>query len=144
MMARKKATDTEPKSSKKDAAAESGNAGVKMPSTKKLNALLAESRTAYQEQRSISGELGASVKEMAEHDNLHKKAFASVKGADRMEPEALADYFAHRDHYEEVLGLRKRAGSVMRMELDEAETGDPKARTSNVKPFPLPQGQAAE
>jgi hypothetical protein len=143
MMARKKATDTEPKSSKKDAAAESGNA-VKMPSTKKLNALLAESRTAYQEQRSISGELGASVKEMAEHDNLHKKAFASVKGADRMEPEALADYFAHRDHYEEVLGLRKRAGSVMRMELDEAETADPKARTSNVKPFPLPQGQAAE
>jgi hypothetical protein len=141
-MARKKATpttETDTRSKKDDNAN-----GIKLPSTKKLSALLAESRTAYQDQRSISGELGASVKEMAEHDHLHKKAFASVKASDRMEPEALADYFAHRDHYEEVLGLRKRAGSVMKMPLDEAEIEDTRARTGNVKAFPLPQGQAAE
>lgn len=119
-----------------------------MTPAKKLNDLLKDSRAAYKEQRGISGTIGAAIKEAVEHDHLHKKAFASVKAADRMEPEELADYFAHRDHYEDVSGLRRRAGSVMRMPLGEEKAGgqteEPGRRAANVKAFPLPQGQAAE
>jgi hypothetical protein len=92
-----------------------------MISPNKLKKLLTHARKAHQDGRAIAGELGAAIKNAADNDNLHKKAFASVKAADRMEPEALADYFAHRDYYEETLGLRKRAGSVMRMDFG---TGD--------------------
>lgn len=122
---------------------------IKMPSTKLLNTLLASARSAYADQREISGTLGAEIKKASDENNLHKKAFASVKAADRMTPEKLADYFAHRDHYEEVLGLRKRAGSVIRMNFDDdgqggdESEGDDK-KTSNIKPFPSPMGVAAE
>lgn len=124
---------------------------VKMTPAKKLAALLGSARAAYKEGRSIAGELGAEIKEAAEHDHLHKKAFAAVRSADRMEPEALADFFAHRDYYEESLGLRKRANAVVRMNFeDDGQGGEPAAevaeegpgaRTSNVRAFPA---QAAE
>ena len=114
----------------------------------KLNSLLADSRKAYKEQRGISGELGASIKEAAEHDHLHKKSFATIRALDRMEPEKLADWFAHFDYMAETTGLRKRAGSVMRMPLgDDEEETEPAAsinRAANVKPFPMPVGNAAE
>lgn len=119
---------------------------VKMTPAKKLAALLASGRAAYKEGRAIAGEFGAEVKEAAEHDHLHKKAFAAARSADRMEPEELADFFAHRDYYEESLGLRKRANAVVRMNFNddgngpsEASAGsdeDPEARTSSVTPFP--------
>lgn len=118
--------------------------GVGMTPKKKLLTLLASARAAYAEQRSISGEIGAATKEAAEHDHLHKKAFATIKGLDRMEPEKLADFFAHFDYYCEATGLRKRAGAVMRMPLGDddgkatGETGDAKGRAGNVKPFPMP------
>ncbi len=116
-----------------------------MTSARKLNSLLADARKAYKEQRSISGELGAAIKEAAEHDHLHKKAFATVRSLDRMEPEKLADFFAHFDYYCEATGLRKRAGSVMRMALDDGkEVGEQGGRTDNVAPFPMPKGEAAE
>lgn len=118
-----------------------------MTSARKLNSLLADSRKAYKEQRSISGELGAAIKEAAEHDNLHKKAFATVRGLDRMEPEKLADFFAHFDYYCEATGLRKRAGAVMRMPLGDdglADGEQPGAAGATVTPFPAPRGEAAE
>lgn len=164
--AKKAATGTRkgPKTSTKEkaprgktAAAAPDATAIKMISPKKLLSLLGSARAAYKEGRSIAGELGALIKDAAEHDHLHKKAFASVKSADRMEPEALADFFAHRDFYEESLGLRKRAGSVVRMDFSDdgrseggdntdpqPETADSKARTGNVRPFPGPTGQAAE
>jgi hypothetical protein len=112
---------------------------IKMISAKKLNALINEKRAAYKESRSISGEIGAAIKEAAENDHLHKKAFAIVSGLDRLEPEPLADLLAHLD---DASGLRKRAGSVIRMNLSGEENepvarfGDAGERTSNVKQFP--------
>jgi hypothetical protein len=103
----------------------------KMISPNKLKKLLTHARKAHQDGRSIAGELGSAIKTAADNDNLHKKAFASVQSADRMEPEALADYFAHRDFYEEVTGLRKRAGSVMRMDFG---TGDRAAEDEDPDP----------
>ena len=119
-----------------------------MTPARKLNALLASARKAYKDQRSISGEHGAEIKEAAEHDHLHKKAFGYVKALDRMEPEKLADFFAHFDYYCDATGLRKRAGAVMRMPLDDGrEEGpqtEPAPRAANVSPFPAPRGEAAE
>lgn len=122
---------------------------IKMIAPKKLNALVAQKRSAYKDQRSIAGEVGASIREAVEHDFLHPQAFGAACGLDRKEAEKLADWFAHFDYYCEQMGLRKRAGSVMRMQLGDdgkasGETETPGSRTSNVKPFPLPQGQAAE
>lgn len=101
----------------------------------KLRKLMATARAAYKDSRSIAGELGAEIKDASEHDHLHKKAFASCRAADRMEPEALADYFEARDYYEEVFGLRKRAASAPRLSLEDG-TGE----GDNVEQFP----QAAE
>lgn len=150
---------------KGDAAAPKGGKGKKRPvaaegappktlqaegmtPARKLNALLASARKAYKEQRSISGEHGAEIKEAAEHDHLHKKAFGYVKALDRMEPEKLADFFAHFDYYCEATGLRKRAGAVIRMPLDDGkddgEQPEPATRAGTVTPFPAPRGEAAE
>ena len=115
-----------------------------MTSAKKLNALLSDARKAYKEQRSISGELGAAIKEAAERDHLHKKAFATVRALDRMEPENLADFFAHFDYYCDASGLRKRAGAVMRMPLDDGKEVGEQPPNPNVTPFPAPRGEAAE
>jgi len=119
---------------------------IKMIPAKKLAALMASGRKSYQETRSISGEFGAEVKEAAENDHLHKKAFAVTRSLDRMEPEKLTDFFAHFDYYCDSTGLRKRAGSVMRMPLNDGpgetaaaasdfEEGDPADRTGSVLPF---------
>ena len=114
---------------KRDPEAETTTTAVadnpKMISPNKLKKLLTHARKAHQDGRSIAGELGSAIKTAADNDNLHKKAFASVRSADRMEPEALADYFAHRDYYEETLGLRKRAGSVMRMDFGDGDGAEP-------------------
>lgn len=122
---------------------------VKMPSTKKLLSLLASGRQAYQDSRSIAGEFGALVKEMSENDNLHKKAFAWARMADRLEPEKLADLFDHFEHYCEVLGLNKRAKSVMRMDLNDDGKGEDDGETDVDGKivrgaFPSPGGVAAE
>jgi hypothetical protein len=144
MMARKPKTEPEVKAAKKkaDAAAESAPA-IKMIAAKKLNALIAEKRAAYKEQRAISGELGAAIKEAAENEHLHKKAFAIVSGLDRLEPEPLADLLAHLDFYLEASGLRKHAGSVIRMNLEDdgLKAGE---QGSNVAKFPAPSQAAAE
>lgn len=115
-----------------------------MTSARKLNSLLSDARKAYKDQRSISGELGAAIKEAAEHDHLHKKAFATIRSLDRMEPEKLADFFAHFDYYCDASGLRKRAGAVMRMPLDDGREVGEQAPGPNVTPFPAPRGEAAE
>jgi hypothetical protein len=130
---RKPRADKASKTEKIDTTAVADN--PKMISPNKLKKLLTHARKAHQDGRSIAGELGAAIKAASDNDNLHKKAFASIKASDRLEPEALADYFAHRDYYEEVTGLRKRAGSVMRMDFgngDGAEAEEEEDPAGNV------------
>jgi hypothetical protein len=124
---------------------------VKMPGSRKLNSLLAEGRKAYQDGRALAGEFGAAVKEAAENDNLHKGAFRTIRALDRMEPEKLADWMDHFEHYCEVCGLNKRAGSVVRMDFDDdgkSEDEDAEVGASDGKvhrgAFPPPKGEAAE
>ena len=143
-MARKPKEPTKVKSAARAKKSEAEEApAIKMISAKKLNALIGEKRAAYKEQRSISGELGAAIKEASENENLHKKAFAIVSGLDRLEPEPLADLLAHLDFYLEASGLRKRAGSVVRMNFED-DGKEPGEQTTNVSKFPAPRGEAAE
>ncbi len=137
-MAKKKDGGDQVKELAAQAGATTQPKGPKMPSTGKLTKLLGQARQSKADSAEIRGEYGASVKALVDDENLHKKAWSSCVAADRMEPEALADFFAHRDAYEEKLGLRKRAGNVIRMDFSgDREGGDG-------KPFPQPKGEAAE
>lgn len=110
-------------------------------SQKKLKTLLAECRSAYKDTREINGELGAKIKDAIENENLHKKAFATIRSLDRMEPEKLADFLDMFEYYLDISGLKKRAEDVMKMDFNDDGQGEGK---SNVAPFPSPKGEAAE
>ena len=76
-------------------------------------------------------------------------AIAWARMADRLEPEKLADLFDHFEHYCEVLGLNKRAKSVMRMDLNDDGKGEDDGETDVDGKivrgaFPSPGGVAAE
>ncbi len=122
-------------------------------SASKLRSLMATARSTYKDVREIAGGFGAEVKNAAEHDHLNKKAFAILRGLDRLEPEKLADALDALDYYLDVGGLRKRASQVQRLPLggEDEEGGAPDteeprqgARAANVRPFPQPAGIAAE
>jgi hypothetical protein len=129
---------------------EAQSQGYKMIGAGKLKKLMAAAREGYQSARDIAESLGAEIKGAVDNDNLHRKAFSAVRAEDRMEPEKLAEYFAHRDLYEEILGLRKRAASAPRLPLDgdKDEAGEPDADApkdaprENVRPFPRQQSVA--
>lgn len=116
----------------------------------KLKRLMADSRAAYKDTRSIAGELGEKIAQAVEHDHLHKKAFAFVRMADRMEPEKLADFLDTVDYYRDISGLNERAAKVIRMSLDDDGQDDGEGdededdQDGNVRPFPSPAGVAAE
>lgn len=107
-----------------------------LPSAKLIQNLLAMARKAKEDTGEINGELGSAIKDASDNKHLHKKAFGIVKSLDRMEAERLADCLEHLDDYLEKSGLRKRAGQIMRMPLDDEGT--------NVRAFPQPKGEAAE
>lgn len=99
------------------------------------------------------GTYGAAVGEAVEKKHLHKRAWATALKEDRMEPEALAEYYDHLNHYRDELGLIERAESAPRLEVDgdrsEADDGDEEAENeepapSTVRAFPRPSGVAAE
>jgi len=111
-----------------------------LPSVNILTNLLKQARKTKQDTIDASTELSSMVRSAAEKHHLHVRAFNVIKAADRLEPEKLADFLEHLDDYLEKSGLRKRAGQVMRMPIDD----DDGPRASNVKPFPAPQADAAE
>lgn len=105
----------------------------------KLKRLMADARSAYKDSREIAGELGQKIANAVEHDNLHKKAFAFVRMADRMEPEKLADFLDAVDYYRDVSGINERAAKVLRMNLDDDGQDDAvvdEDDDTNIRPFP--------
>jgi hypothetical protein len=120
---------------------------------KKLIALLKTSAGAYKDGRAIAGELGQKIASACEHDNLHRKAFATLRAMDRMSPEKLADYWDSLLYYVDISGIGKRAESAPRLDLSEGDgdenAGQEVSKTvkngdGNVRPFPQPHGEAAE
>lgn len=124
-------------------------------SQRKLKILMSDCRKAYKDSREIAGELGNKIRDAVENENLHKKAFAVIRSADRMEPEKLAEFFDCLDYYRDISGLNERASKVMRMDFDDdgrgADTDDDDGdgesdddTDSNVRPFPAQTSVAAE
>lgn len=84
---------------------------------RKLKNLAGASRSAYRDSRRISGALGEQLRNAAEHEHLHLKAFRSVMAEDRMEPPELADFYAAQEYYRDELGLLERAKSAPRLPM---------------------------
>ncbi len=105
---------------------------------KKLKALLKTSNEAFKNTREIAGELGQKIAEAVEKDHLHRKAFAILKGFDRMTPEKLSDVWETLNYYMDVSGLAERAKSALKMNFDAAEGEDEGETDTNVTGFPTP------
>jgi hypothetical protein len=128
-MGRRKGSLNKPKGDKPQPASAIG----KMISAKRLKELVQLKKSAKEDSDACTESARDAINNAIKGENLHRKAFGIALAADKMEPEALADYFAHRDYYEASLGLRKRSGSVMRMDFDEKSDD---AAESNVATFP--------
>jgi len=107
--------------------------GIPQIGEKKLKQLITTARRTYKETRKASGELGEAISAAIEHDHLHRKAFAFIKAADRMEPEALAEYWHTLQLYMDMAGLTERVDSVPALKLvHDAEKADKKEEPQTV------------
>lgn len=117
-------------------------------SEKKLKSLLASARSNDKDVRELSGSINSKIATAVENDNLHKKAFSTIRAADRMTPEKLADWWDHVQLYMDLSGLSERAKSAprLRLEPDKEEADEENAGKAegkgNVEPFPQPRGTA--
>lgn len=94
---------------------------TRVVSERALRELLKMNRSAKADIDEISTQLSTAVREAAEKKHLHLGAWRTIKGLDRLEPEKLADWWDHFQHMWEVSGLRERAESAPRMDLDKPE-----------------------
>lgn len=91
---------------------------------KVLETLLKMSKRIKDQTQLLSGEAGQAIANAVENQHLHKKAFSHIKALDRMEPERLADYMEHFDHYFVAAGLEDRVRKVMKLPLDGDNEGE--------------------
>lgn len=60
-----------------------------------LKELLSLARKTKNDTAELSGTFGSAIANAVENKHLHKRAFRSVVAEDRMEPEALADFYGN-------------------------------------------------
>lgn len=136
-MVRKKKDDTEPPAEDKAVKSSEVTAVI---STGKLKKLISSHRSAIRDASQIAQALGAEIKDAVKNNHLHSRAFKMICSLDKMEPEELRLFMDNFEYYYDVGGLKKRADSVMRMELEggeedeEDEEGD--GKKNNVSKFP--------
>ncbi len=126
--------------------AKSDKSKAPVTGVKTLKDLLGLARRTKEKTSELAGELGSAIRTAVENKHLHRKAFRSVIAEDRMEPDALADFYDAQDYYRDVLGLVERAKSAPRLpiaEKDEDEEAD-EGRSSKVTPIRAPSSVAAE
>lgn len=89
------------------------------PTEKVLTGLLTKCRSNSKKVGTMNGELREEIAYAVDNKHLHAKAFRAVRAQDKMEPEELQDYFAHRDQYEEATGQRARAAAAPPLPMDD-------------------------
>ena len=102
-----------------------------------LNSLLRRCRSRSQQVQTIADEIGEDIAKAAETKYLHRGAFAVTRKLDKMEPEKLAEFLVHFDHYLMEAGLRERAESVGELpigEADDAGAGETAEETPPAEP----------
>jgi hypothetical protein len=97
--------------------AETGTQKATQIGVKALKDLLALARSTKADVSELAGTLGQAIANAVESKHLHRKAFRSVVAEDRMEPDALADFYDAQEYYRDVLGLNERARSAPRLAL---------------------------
>ena len=117
------------------------NTAIAIISASKVKKLLASHRAAKRDSSQIAQGLGAEIKEAVSNNNLHGGAFKFGAKLDKMEPEKLALFMDHFEHYYVSAGLEKRANSVIRMEFPEGSE-EAEGEESNVAQFPTTAGSA--
>lgn len=121
-------------------------------SERQLKTLLAQTRSTKKEIEALTGDLREKIANAVENQHLDKKAFATLRQLDRMEPEKLHGYWHTLLVYMDMSGLMKRIESVKPMEFsppeadDEGEEGQQPSsrRRSRAPAFPAPVADAAE
>ena len=109
---------------------------IKVPSTSVLKRLMASARAVIKDMAEMRGTFASEVKTAVEDHNLHKGAFGWIRQLDKKEPEAVKAWMDHFEHYYEASGLKKRADSVVRMDLGDDDDQEGEAEEGNVRPFP--------
>lgn len=126
-----KRAETLPKPPAVDATTAAVNKGHKLISQNDLKNLLRSIKSLEGDKDESVGMIREKIGYAVEKKNLHKKAFATCRQLDKMEPEKLADYFDNLLAYMDLLGLDERIKSVQRLPLPEgrepAETETPAA-----------------
>jgi len=130
----KKKDDTETEADAKTQAAASPHKDAVI-SQNKLVSLMKAKRAAKKETSETNGRIGQLIGDAVENNHLHRKAFAVIMTLDNMEPEKIADFLSHFNYYLDISGINKRAGQVMRMDLEGAAQ-EADAEAANVTKFP--------
>lgn len=119
----------------------------------KLKSLLTSARSTTKDVASLTGSLREKIAYAVENNHLHTKAFGVVRTLDRMEPEKLADFLDHFEHYMEVSGLNERAKSAQRLQFgpggeeasdDDGEDGEAGESEAEANPGNVRMLRAAE
>lgn len=80
------------------------------------------------------GSLREKIGNAVEKKHLHKGAFATIRKLDKMEPEQVAAWLDHFNHYLDVSGIQKRADDAPALDLegekDEGEGDEGETETS--------------
>jgi hypothetical protein len=103
-------------------------------SERRLKGLLKDHRALKQDMGELSGTFGSAIKDAAENHYLNRRAFRITAALDKLEPEKLADTLDSLDFYLDASGLRERAASAPRMEMEGRE--EEERDSTNVADFP--------
>jgi hypothetical protein len=130
MAPKKGAKKAAPKAkARKNAAAPKKSAAVKpsevmkMPSERKLKELARQYQNCKETTSELGGRIGSAIRTAADNDGLHPGAFRAAMALLKKEPGRLNDFIAHRDYYEDILGVTARAESAPRLPMGD-EAGD--------------------
>ena len=117
---------------------------TKVTPERRVKSLLASARLARSNVSEIVGVYRSELKEHIEKHHLHRKAFHAVVAEDRMEPNALAEFYEHQEYYRDVLGLTERAKNAPRLPMGDGPAAGEEEGDTNVKNFPRQTSVAAE
>lgn len=111
----------------------------------KLNNLLKSARSCAKQVNEITGSHREKIANAVEKDHLHKGAFAWIKALDKKEPEEIAAWLDHFNHYLDVSGIQKRADDAPNLGLEDDDTGEPDEDKESRRPRLVAggEGQAA-
>lgn len=103
---------------------------------KQLNVLLKNCKSIGTQTAELTGSLREKIGYAVDKQGLHKKAFATIRQLDKMEPEKLLEYWTHLQAYMDMSGVKERMDSVGTLALDDAdkpEGADVGGRPTNVE-----------